>query len=1117
MLTLTIATIVLAGLAWLGLLFAAAVYGERSQALTRRAWPVIYSLSLAVYCTAWTFYGTTTQAARSGWPIPPTFIGTIALFVFGFPFLLRLVRQSKAENSTSIADFIASRFGKSSTLAAAVTAVALIGMVPYIALQLKAVAMSFGALTLGAVAETELTTWLDLAFYIAVFMAVFAMLFGTRRASATEHNRGLVVAMGFESLLKLSAMLALGAFVVFGLYGSPAGLVAETTLPAFTNADNFITLSLLGALAMFTLPHQFHIGVVECREERHLRTARWLFPLFLVLISLPIVPLALAGNALLAEQGTPPDLYVLLLPLADGQNALALFAFLGGLSAATGMVILASLTLSIMIGNHWLTPALVNRGWARVSERGIPVRLQRRLGIAVVMLLAYVYGRLVGTAEALADIGALSFSGLAQLGPAVVLAVYRPGLPARAVLSGLVAGVLVWAYVLFVPLLTVAVGPSWVSEGPLGWSLFSPARLLGLDGLDPLSRAVLVSLLVNLAVTLLLARHLPGHTPSVDRHGALDPAVLRQLAARFLPEPRVRVLFDGRAEAGAFESFPEASLEARLELELAAVVGSASARLLLDAARARTPAPLDTVAEMVGEAAAQARFSQEVLSGALENMSQGVCVVDRDMRLVAWNGPYLDLFDYPEELIRVGQPVADLLHHNAEQGLLDGDGTVEQRIRRRLDFKRSGSRHLIERPWPDGRIIEIRGNPMPGGGFVATFTDVTAFRRTAEELRQVNETLELRVRARTTELEQAKIEAERASEAKTRFLAAVSHDLVQPLNAAQLLTHSLGGQLIDHPGRESLHQISGALAATERLLEGLLDISRLDAGGLQPRISRFPLDELFAQLNGEFSILAHQRGLRLDYVPTSVWVESDPQLLRRILQNFLSNAVRYTGEGRILIGARRQGGQVLAGVWDTGPGIDERHRVAIFEEFHRLQSDRHAPGLGLGLAIADRMARLLDHQLLLYSTPGRGAMFGVRVKTVPARPGVAVATEAEAPGPVGSVLVVDNDPAMLGSLAGLLEGWGFETATAPEPDQAMSLATTFSFALLVLDYHLDQGETGLELLRRLRAIGCQAPVILISADHTADLKNAAAQAGCELLHKPLRPLALRSLINRLVG
>ena len=1102
-------TIVLAGLAWLGLLFAVALYGERGQALTRRAWPVIYSLSLAVYCTAWTFYGTTTQAARSGWPIPPTFIGTIALFVFGFPFLLRLVRLSKAENSTSIADFIASRFGKSSSLAATVTAVAMLGIVPYIALQLKAVAMSFGALTRATIDEGELTTWLDLAFYVAVFMAVFAMLFGTRRSSATEHNRGLVVAMGFESLLKLSAMLALGAFVVFVLYDGPADLVAGTVMPSFSNADSFITLSLLGALAMFTLPHQFHIGVVECRDESHLRAARWLFPLFLVLISLPIVPLALAGNALLAGQGTPPDLYVLLLPLSQEQNALALFAFLGGLSAATGMVILSSLTLSIMLGNHWLTPALVNRGWAEVSERGIPVRLQRRFGIAVVMLLAYVYGRLVGTAEALADIGALSFSGLAQLGPAVVLAVYRPGLPARAVLIGLVAGVLVWGYVLFVPLLTATVGPSWVSDGPLGFSLLAPQQLFGLSALDPLSRAVLVSLLVNLAVTLSLARYLPGVRPVAGPAGELDPAVLRQLAARFLPERRVALLFGPGSQ-------PQ-QLEQRLELELAAVVGSASSRLLLDAARQRTPAPLDTVAELVGEAAAQARFSQEVLSGALENMSQGVCVVDAEMRLVAWNGAYLDLFDYPDELIRVGRPVADLLRHNAGQGLLEGRDAVEARIQRRLAFKRAGSRHRIERAWPDGRIIEIRGNPMPGGGFVATFTDVTAFRRTAEELKQINETLEQRVRARTAELEEAKIEAERASEAKTRFLAAVSHDLVQPLNAAQLLTHSLSVQLADQPGRESLHQISGALAATERLLEGLLDISRLDAGGLQPRVSRFPLDELFGQLNGEFSLLARQRGLRLDYVPTSVWVESDPQLLRRILQNFLSNAVRYTREGRILIGARRQGQQVMAGVWDTGQGIAEQHRVEIFEEFHRLDSDQHAPGLGLGLAIADRMARLLGHELVLDSTPGRGTLFGVRVGTAPAQPAAPLTQLVEPSRPAASVLVVDNDPSMLASLGDLLGRWGFAVRSASDCTSALAVAQDQIFDLLLLDYHLDRGQTGLELLQRLRAGGCRAPVVLISADHAGELKNAAASAGCDLLHKPLKPLALRSLINRLVS
>ncbi|MFU8832703.1 MAG: PAS-domain containing protein, partial [Wenzhouxiangella sp.] len=975
--TLSTTTVILAGLAWLGLLFGVAVVGERSPGRLKKLWPVIYSLSLAVYCTAWTFYGTTTQAAHSGWPIPPTFIGTIILFTLGFPFLHRLVALSKEANSTSIADFIASRFEKSSVLAATVTAVAVLGIVPYISLQLKAVAMSFGALTLGRIDDAELAAWQDLAFYVAVFMAIFAMLFGTRRAAATEHNRGLVLAVGFESLLKLTAMLALGAYVVFGLYTGPGEFITETTRPAFANPDTFITLALLGALAMFTLPHQFHIGMVECRDQSHLRAARWLFPLFLILISLPILPLAWAGNALLAADGVPSDLYALMLPLSGEQNALAMFAFLGGLSAATGMVILASLTLAIMIGNHWMTPAMVNRGWGRISELGVSVRQQRRFGIALVMLLAYVYSRLVGTTEALADIGALSFSALAQLAPAVILAVYRPGLPACAILAGILSGVGVWAYVLFVPLATTAVGasPGWISDGPLGWSMLSPQQLFGLGQLDALSRAVASSLLINVVVTLLAVRYLPGSRRTMPSASLALP-VLQNLADRFLPPDRSRMLFAGHdADQDTIQ------LESALEHELAAVVGSTSSKLLLDAARKRTPAPLETVAELVGEAAAQARFSQEVLSGALENMSQGVCVVDSQMRLVAWNSAYLDLFRYPPALIRVGRPVADLLRFNAMLGLM-GSGDIEAKIERRLAHKKAGTRHLVERPWPDGRIIEIRGNPMPGGGFVATFTDITASRRTAEELRQINETLEQRVVARTAELELAKTDAERASEAKSRFLAAVSHDLVQPLNAAQLLTHSLAGQLKDRPEREPLAQISGALAATENLLEGLLDISRLDAGGLEPRISRFPLSELFDQLHGEFLLMAKERGLMLECVRTSAWVESDPGMLRRILQNFLSNAVRYTHHGRILIGCRRQGNTVLAGVWDTGPGIPAESREIIFEEFRRLDTDSHAPGLGLGLSIAERMARLLGHPLTLRSQPGRGTSFAVSVPLV---------------------------------------------------------------------------------------------------------------------------------------
>ncbi len=1108
---LTTTTVAMAGVAWLGLLFLVAVAGERYRGALNRFWPVVYALSLAVYCTAWTFYGVTTQTAQNGWPIPPTFVGTILIFLLGFGFLKRLAHLSKAENSTSIADFVASRFGKSSTLAALITGVAVVGIVPYISLQLKAVGMSVEALTARASDVENITALTDSVFYVAIFMAIFAMLFGTRSASSKDHNPGLVAAMGFESVLKLAAMLALGGFVLWGLYDHPQAMLAQTEPLAFSGVDSFVVLVLLGALVMFTLPHQFHIMLVECRDPKHLNAARWLFPVFLLLIAMPIVPLARAGLDVLGDQAISPDLYVLMLPLSDGQTGLALFAFLGGLSAATGMVILASLTLSIMMGNHWLTPATLKI--TRVEERALgSVRLQRRIGIVVVMALAYIYHRQVGSSEALADLGALSFSGLAQLGPAVWLAVYRPSIRPTAVIWGVMTGMAVWAYVLVLPLLMGDV--DWVRFGPLGWSWLSPEGLLGLGDWDPLARGVWVSLAVNALVMWVISAQSTVSGSGKDAGmgmspiGLLDASVLAQLARRFLPADRADALIHSHDDA--------LLLEQALEHELAAVVGSASARLLLEAARRRTPAPLDEVAEMVGAATRQAQFSYGVLSGALENMSQGVCVVDPEMRLVAWNSAYLEMFDYPPELIRVGRPVADLLRHNAEQGLM-GRGDIEAQIERRLNFKRQGSRHLVERRWPDGRMIEIRGNPMPGGGFVATFTDVTEFRSTAEELREINETLEQRVVARTSELENAKLQAETASEAKTRFLAAVSHDLVQPLNAAQLLTHSVSARLGEHPSAQALHQISGALSATERLIESLLDISRLDAGGLKPRITRFPLSEIFDQLDGEFRLLAAERKLELRTIASSVWVETDPQLLRRILQNFLSNAVRYTDQGRIVMGVRRKNDQVMIGVWDTGPGITAEDRAVIFEEFRRLEPDQGGPGLGLGLAIAERMARLLDHPLRLESKAGGPTLFAVsvpRTKAVHRRP---IKDEIDVPKSRGRILVVDNDASMRGSLAALIGGWGFEVEVASDLPSALACVEQQTIDLMVLDYHLNQGLTGLDVYEALAELGHVIPAVMISADHASEVRLAAQAAGCEFLHKPIRPLALRSVINGILG
>jgi signal transduction histidine kinase/Na+/proline symporter len=1093
---LSAAVLILAGVVWLGLLFGIAVYGERHPQVLAKRWAFVYALSLAVHCTSWTFYGTVTQASRSGWWLPPTFVGAIVLYVFGAGILFRMVRLAREHNASSLADLIAARLGRHSGLAALVTAVMLLGIVPYIALQLKAVAMSYAMLR--STTPQGLPAWRDSALYIALLMALFAMLFGTRRASAVAHNRGLILAMAFESLFKLAAMLALGSLVL----GAPESAAATPASPGDTHG--FPSLILLGALAMFTLPHQFHAGVVECRDAQHLRTARWLFPLYMLLIAAPILPLARLGDARLAASGVPSDLYVLALPLAQGKGGLALLAFLGGLSAATSMVVVATLALSLMIANHFIAPLRVRRGWALRPGGDLrgEVLWQRRFAIVGVILLAWIYSRVLAGNDALADIGALSFSALAELAPAALVAVYRPRLGARAVMAGLIAGTLVWLYALL-PGIFVHNAP-WLQHGPFGIAVLAPDNLAGLSAWSALARAVTLSLLANVAVLLLVARPWRDVHETSQHPAALNAGELRTLAARFLPEERVMTLF---ADSLQHARVAHGTLVA-VEYELAAVIGASSTRLLLEVAQRDRSGQLDTVAAIVGEASADLRFNQRVLEAALENMSQGICVVDADLCVVAWNRRYAQLFAYPAGLLAVGRPVAELTRFSIAGGVI-GAGDLDARVARRLAHMRAGTPHLSERVFPDGSVIEIRGNPMPGGGYVATFSDVTAFRHAEQQLTRANETLEARVAERTAALAEATRAAERANETKSRFLAAVSHDLMQPLHAAQLFAHTLDARLGGR-GADELRHLEGALSATESLLGSLLDIARLDGGRLQPRPRAFALDEVLGPLAAEFSALATQRGLRLDVVPTRAWADSDPHLLRRVLQNFLGNALRHAERGRVLLGCRRDGTDLRIEVWDTGPGIAAEEQRLVFEEFRRGSGAR-GQGLGLGLAIAERMAQLLDHRLTLRSWPGRGSVFSVAVPRAAAQAAVVV-EDADVRAPAGRALIVDNEPQALAALKLLLESWGWSVVALRDPLQAPAHAGNVDVA--ILDYHLDGGRTGLELYTMLQ--GAAPPTIILTADRDGELRQRIQAEGLVLLYKPLKPLALHQALSQLL-
>ncbi len=1148
--------LLLVSLGYVGVLFAVAYLGDLRGATPRWRWarPLIYSLALAVYCSSWTFYGAVGTAARTGLGFLPIYLGPLLMLLFGWRILERLVLISGEHRIVSIADFLSSRYGRAPGLAALVAAVALIAAVPYVALQFKAVAMSVEVLAPGS----DAALFGDPALYVALLLAVFAILFGTRQIDATEHHRGMVLAVALESLVKLLAFVAIGVLALLHLPGDghlgarvvdAARVVTAPGLPT-----GFIAQTLIAFTAIICLPRQFHVAVVECQDPADIRPARWLFGGYLVVFSLFVVPITLAGQSLLAGSGASPDTYVLALPLALDQQTLALMAYIGGFSAATGMVIVASVALATMVSNDLVMPLLLRNG---VLAEGGGIDRQvlwvRRITIVALALMAYAYYRGAAAAgDSLAQHGLLAFAAVAQFAPALIGGLYWRGASRAGAFAGLLLGALTWAYTLLLPALTQSsdAGAAWIAHGPFALSWLRPQQLFGLIGWDPLTHGVFWSLLFNVGgLFLVSARRRPRLQEQLLATTYLDPYAQRSplapggwagsvrsgdllaLAERILGERHARRAFDDHAQNQGRSWQPEHLADRALmqftERLLASAIGAASARLTLTTALRGSGMELGEVVSLLDEASQELRFNRQVLSTTLENISQGVSVVDADMRLIAWNRRYQDMLGYPDGMLYVGRPIAELIHWNAERadlsiaelGIADPgiEDDIEEQVRRRLAHLRAGQPYVYQRVRGNGQVIEMRGQPLPGGGYVTSFSDITDYKRAEQALRDINETLEQRVELRTRE-------AEAAQQSKTRFLAAVSHDVLQPLNAARLFASALR-ETTDADERTHLaERVDTALRAAEDLLDGLLDISRLDAGALQPEIAHFDAVELLQELAAQYAPSAAGRGLSLRvHARAPVFVRSDRRLLRRALQNFLANALRYTREGGVLLGLRHRGQQIECQVWDTGPGIPDHHLTQIFEEFRRFD---HAfakgkgigiddeRGLGLGLSICQRIARMLDHPLHVRSRVGRGSTFSICVPAGAAAqqrvsPEIAPSSDALA----GlRVLCVDNDPEILDGMRALLSRWKAVALTASTVDEALAHIDAEPDVALV-DYHLHDRLDGLGVIAELRRRAKRdLPAALLTGDGSDALKIAARECGCAVLTKPVKPASLRAFL-----
>ncbi|WP_293747251.1 PAS-domain containing protein [uncultured Paraglaciecola sp.] len=1125
-------------IAYLACLFWLARWGDSHSVSAKKltSHPAIYSLALAIYCTAWTFFGSVGEATRNTWSYLPILLGPTLLYLFGYRFLLKLTQVSKKQHITTIADFISSRYGKRQTVALLVTIIALLATIPYIALQLKAIGSAFflvsgqkdaGNVVLGA----------------TLFIALFSIYFGTQRTDVTEYRRGLILAISFESIIKLTALICV-AFYGYYWWQQQSSEPMLLSFVSYEVLDNFQSTSfwaqtLMAAAAVICLPRQFHVAVIDNLSLSHIKTARWLFPLYLGLMAAVIPIIAVAGQAMLGGSGNEPDTYVLGLAIMSESLALKMLVFLGGLSAATAMIVVATLTLSTMLTNDVILPKfLATRSHQQHSpDYTRTILMIRRIVIGVLLLLAYLYQQQMTNSRSLASIGLIAFSLVIQLLPAIVGGLYWKRGHAHGVYAGLIVGVSVWVLWLILPIINESSGiilhNNAISEGAI-LSLIANTMAYVLFSMFAQTR------LIDRIQAEAFVTSIETRGEHYDKH-PLSTTVgdLITLLSTFLGESRCQMLIkEYQKRQGIILSFdqrPHKNFVVFSERALGGVIGASSAKVLVDSALSGKRLNFEEVVNFFDDTTQAIQFNISALFTSLESLEQGISVIDRNLDLVAWNKSYVALFDYPDDLITVGTPIEILVRYNAERGEC-GVGNVDTLVQKRLEHMRCGTSHRFLRQRSDGRVIEMVGNPLPGGGFVTSFNDVTQhieiqhalkeanidlenrIQKRSEEVQTINAELHLEIERRADaekELVSARKNAEVANANKTHFLALASHDILQPLNAAKLYLSALQEVSLEKDASQIVQKLGESLNASEALIATLLDIARLDQGDMKPRYSAVSIKALVSPLIDELSMNAEEKGLQLKYRLQDLWLKTDRTYLYRILQNLLSNAIKYTPTGKVLLSVRKRRDKVLLQVWDTGTGIHQEELNNIFGDFYR-SGDHSQQGFGLGLGVVARLSKQLNALVEVRSILGRGSCFSIELPSCAAVEPVSIKkASGNKVGLAGlRVLCVDDKQENLDAMLTFLDKWQVNVTTALTSDEAMAALKVSEPQVILMDYHLDKGENGLQLVAKIRKfLGYPIPVILVTANQDDEIITEAFKANCNYLSKPVKPAKLRSLLQ----
>ncbi|GAA0853244.1 PAS domain-containing hybrid sensor histidine kinase/response regulator [Aliiglaciecola litoralis] len=1091
--------------------------------------PFIYSLALGVHCTSWAFFGTTTQATQYGWAFVPTYLGVIFVMLFGFTVVKKIARLSQQHNVSSLADFIGMQYQHSILLTTSVTILCFFGVVPYVALQLDSVVDGLKLLT------NESST--NMGLYVAMTLAILAIFLGARSFELVGKKPGLMLTIAFASLLKLITLVSVGLYVcyvvfdgVFDLLGqAQTNPAANTIIKAEPAVWVYLSHVLLGICAMFCLPRQFHVNFVENKSDTELHTARWLLPAYLVMMTAFVLPIGIAGHILFSEQQVSTDSYALAIPLFANQTGIALASFIGGLAAATSMVVVACLAVGIMISNNLVTPLWLKMRIVNQRQDALTPKVIlwiRRITIASVLAVSYLYHRDVSSGTPLVNSGIIAMALLAQTLPMMLLGLYWSRANRYAALLGLFVGATGWLIWLLWPSITS--------------SYYFDPKPTDLD----LGKGFVFSLLANICcyaiVAMVLAyknKNVASPTDSVTNNSVRVIKIDRLLAlTQNVLSEKERQSLNIQPALLSSQSYASLALINDIENALASKIGGASARILISAISEQDQVPLPELVGWMEEATQTFQFNHEILQSSVQHIHQGISVIDPDLKLIAWNQRYIELFDYPADFIKAGLSMRELLEFNAKRGLLGGKQDSPQEIEKRIDYIRQGSLYKHVRKQPNGKVIELNGSPLPGGGYVTTYSDISEYIRIQDQLEQAKSQLELRVAQRTKELNQsnqalsiAKLQAEQANDSKTKFLAAAGHDLMQPFNAASLFGEMIQQKSTDPEIKQLSQSLNDSLVSAEELLSLLLDMTKLESGVLQTHVQDFCIDEVLSGLANEFAIIAEQKGIELHYVKSSLSVRSDKTLLRRIVQNLLSNAVRYTQQGKIVLGCKRQAGSLKISVLDTGLGISNQDQKHIFEEFKQLGEQHTSIGLGLGLTIVDKLASLLDHPITVKSQLGKGSHFSIQVPIVKS---IKTAVHFKKEMALNqlilqgkTILLAENDPQTCEAVSQLLTSWGALVISITRVEEIEEKIRDVNIDLMILDYHLDENQTGIDIANEVRRVvslqrgrqnNAQSTIIgiLNSSDRSDEIRTQALENELLFLPKPLKSAALKRMLRQ---